>query len=289
LGGDKALTLKFPHPTRGARAVTFLARRVERVQSLRGARDLGDATVHGTTRLLRPRPCNVSMLKASATLVKFYDFDEYRRFIEAARAIDARTHLVGLLGGDAGLRRGEMLALRWADVDFGRRQLQVQEAVWERKRRDGKQGHERITDTPKGGRSRVIPLTNVLFEALRRHRHLRGEYVLYGNDGQPVTSSFLRRLAEAAQRRAGLRSTGGIHILRHTFCSHLAMRGAPAKAIQELAGHADLTTTMRYMHLSPAARQGAIELLNAREQVVVFGEMVETAPGGSLKHQESRG
>jgi site-specific recombinase XerD len=44
----------------------------------------------------------------------------------------------------------------------------------------------------------------------------------------------------------------------HTFCSHLAMRGAPAKAIQELAGHADLKTTMRYMHLSPAARQDAI-------------------------------
>ena len=44
--------------------------------------------------------------------------------------------------------------------------------------------------------------------------------------------------------------------------AQLAMRGAPAKAIQELAGHADLTTTMRYMHLSPAARDGAIALLD---------------------------
>jgi len=44
-----------------------------------------------------------------------------------------------------------------------------------------------------------------------------------------------------------------VHILRHTFCSHLAMRGAPARAIQELAGHQDLDTTQRYMHLSPAA------------------------------------
>ena len=40
------------------------------------------------------------------------------------------------------------------------------------------------------------------------------------------------------------------------------MRGAPAKAIQELAGHADLTTTMRYMHLSPAVLNGAIKLLD---------------------------
>ncbi len=54
----------------------------------------------------------------------------------------------------------------------------------------------------------------------------------------------------------------GVHILRHTFCSHLAMRGAPARAIQELAGHQDLATTQRYMHLSPAALDAAIRLLD---------------------------
>jgi site-specific recombinase XerD len=53
-----------------------------------------------------------------------------------------------------------------------------------------------------------------------------------------------------------------VHILRHTFCSHLAMRGAPARAIQELAGHQDLDTTQRYMHLSPAALDAAIRLLD---------------------------
>jgi len=52
-----------------------------------------------------------------------------------------------------------------------------------------------------------------------------------------------------------------VHILRHTFCSHLAMRGAPARAIRELAGHQDLDTTQRYMHLSPAALDAAIRLL----------------------------
>jgi hypothetical protein len=63
------------------------------------------------------------------------------------------------------------------------------------------------------------------------------------------------------------------------------MRGAPAKAIQELAGHADLTTTMRYMHLSPAARQDAIALLNSREErdekIRNFGDIVETGVAGS--------
>jgi len=225
-------------------------------------------------------PCAVTMLKASISLPKFYDFDEYKRLVDAARAVDTRAHLVVLLGGDAGLRRGEILALRWVDVDFKRRQLQVQEAVWERKRRDGK-GHERITDTPKGGRSRVVPLTDALLHALHAHRHLRGDHVLFGDDGRPATSFFLRRLFEAAQKRACLRATGGLHILRHTFCSHLAMRGAPAKAIQELAGHANLTTTMRYTHLSPAARQDAIGLLNTRGEGArtfgeIFGETVET-------------
>jgi integrase len=61
------------------------------------------------------------------------------------------------------------------------------------------------------------------------------------------------------------------------------MRGAPAKAIQELAGHANLTTTMRYMHLSPAARVDAIRLLNTREERSGFGDMVETAIPGSHK------
>ena len=55
----------------------------------------------------------------------------------------------------------------------------------------------------------------------------------------------------------GLAATGNVHILRHTFCSHLAMRGAPPKAIQDLAGHQHLSTTMRYMHLSPSERERA--------------------------------
>lgn len=65
---------------------------------------------------------------------------------------------------------------------------------------------------------------------------------------------------QRAARRANVRA--GVHTLRHSFCSHLAMRGAPARAIQELAGHEDLSTTQRYMHLSPAAIRSAIELLD---------------------------
>jgi site-specific recombinase XerD len=55
------------------------------------------------------------------------------------------------------------------------------------------------------------------------------------------------------------------------------MRGAPAKAIQELAGHSHLSTTLRYMHLSPAARESAIRLLDQRGEPEIFGDIVEKA------------
>jgi len=64
-----------------------------------------------------------------------------------------------------------------------------------------------------------------------------------------------------AQRRAGLRATGTMH-LRHTFCSHLAMRGAPALSIQRLAGHEHLQTTLGYMHLAQGETERAIRLLD---------------------------
>jgi hypothetical protein len=56
----------------------------------------------------------------------------------------------------------------------------------------------------------------------------------------------------------------------------------PAKAIQELAGHQNLTTTLRYMHLSPSAREGAIRLLDDRETGSSLGEIVETGPKAGL-------
>ena len=73
-------------------------------------------------------------------------------------------------------------------------------------------------------------------------------------------------------RRAKVKAGGSI--LRHTFCSHLAMRGAPARAIQELAEHQDLSR-LRYMHLGPAAVEGAIRLLETPGVLPGRGNMVE--------------
>lgn len=81
------------------------------------------------------------------------------------------------------------------------------------------------------------------------------------SEGKPVTQKMVQVMMRRVASRANVKA--GVHILRHTFCSHLAMRGAPARAIQELAGHQDLGTTQRYMHLSPAALEAAIRLLDA--------------------------
>jgi site-specific recombinase XerD len=80
--------------------------------------------------------------------------------------------------------------------------------------------------------------------------------------GKPLNEKNIADHVDHAAQAATLRHRG-VHVLRHTFCSHLAMRGAPARAIQELAGHADLRTTQRYMHLSPTALDAAIRLLDA--------------------------
>jgi site-specific recombinase XerD len=99
---------------------------------------------------------------------------------------------------------------------------------------------------------------------------------MYQDDGRPLTEKVVQNLVRRAALRAGLRHKGP-HMLRHTFCSHLAMRGVSAKQIQELAGHQDLATTQRYMHLSPAAIDAAIALLDEPAPAFSRGDIVETA------------
>ncbi|HSF18340.1 MAG TPA: tyrosine-type recombinase/integrase [Vicinamibacteria bacterium] len=128
-------------------------------------------------------------------------------------------------------------------------------------------------------------MTTRLAQALQASRHLRGPRVLCEADGLPLTQRRIQGLVARAARKANL-ANEGVHVLGHTFCSHLAMRGAPAKAIQELAGHKELTTTQRYMHLSPAAVEGAIRLLKQLTPVSGFGDIVETGSAEKIKLDE---
>lgn len=216
-------------------------------------------------KVIPQMPCTIEIETVHTEKPEFYDFDDYERLCEGAAKVGTAHHVLVRLGGDAGLRRGEIMALRRSDLDFRRRIIRVEQAAWERPHKEAeKDGAVFVIGKPKNGKGRVVPMTEALYEALQAHRHLRGEYVLCQEDGSMVPGRVMARKLEGAQRRAGLVMRGALHKLRHTFCSHLAMRGAPAKAIQELAGHSDLSMTMRYMHLSPSALDQAIALLNGR-------------------------
>jgi integrase len=213
-------------------------------------------------------PCSIKLLRIPKAEAAFHDFDGFERLVEAAGQIDAEARLIVLLGGEAGLRCGEMIALERRDVDLANRRLCVQRSDW----------NGQVT-SPKGGRLRYVPLTQRLTQALREHRHLRSPRVLCQSDGSSMTRQQIQYRVQRAARQANVAK--GVHILRHTFCSHLAMRGAPAKAIQELAGHSELGTTQRYMHLSSTALESAIRLLDRPALPPLGGAGGETVGVGS--------
>jgi integrase len=173
------------------------------------------------------------------------------RLLSAAGRIDPRVELALLLGADAGLRKGEIVALEQPDLDHARRLVHVRRGDW-----------RGVVSPVKGWQSRVVPMTDRLAEAALKVRHLAHQRVLLRDDGRPITAKVVQLWVRSAERVAGMEETGRVHVLRHTFGARLAMKGAPAMAIMKLMGHKDLKTTLRYMHLSPSAREGAIRLLD---------------------------
>jgi integrase len=179
----------------------------------------------------------------------FLDFDEAERLLAAAREEWWTMILVALR---TGLRHGELLALRWVDIDLNRGKLQVRRTV-----------AKGVVGTPKNGREREVPLSSETVAALKAYRHLRGELVFPRMDGRIQHPSNCTKPLWRTCERAGLRRIGW-HVLRHSFSSHLVMRGVPLRTVQELLGHASMEMTMRYAHLSPNVVRDAVELLDSR-------------------------
>ena len=117
--------------------------------------------------------------------------DQLERLVEAS-AREPQAHLVVLLGGEAGLRRGEMIGLEWTDVNLTKRQLCVA--------RSG--GH---VSAPKGGRIRYVPLTKRLAAALQAARHVRGPRVLCDEAGKPLTQKVVQVMMLHALESGGAR------------------------------------------------------------------------------------
>ena len=187
-------------------------------------------------------------MRAPLPEIDFLDFDEAARLIEAAQG-QLRTMILVALR--TGMRHGEILALRWQDVDLVAGRLTVRQNVV-----------RGVIGTPKSGKPREIPLGDDVRAALKAHRHLRGPLVFCDMAGKMLTDSESKGPLAHTCKRAGLRNVGG-HCLRHSFASHLAMRGATLKVIQELLGHSTITMTMRYAHLAPEVARDAVRLLDS--------------------------
>jgi site-specific recombinase XerD len=97
---------------------------------------------------------------------------------------------------------------------------------------------------------------------LEAHRHLRGPLVFCDMNGKLLGTVATRLPLWRACKKARLRQVG-YHVLRHSFASHLVMRGASLKAVQELLGHSSIQMTMRYAHLAPEVVNETVCLLDA--------------------------
>ncbi len=200
----------------------------------------------------------VRWLKKTPAEVDFFSFEEADRLLAAA---DTDWHPMILVGLRTGLRRGELMALRWDDVDLTAGRITV--------RRNAVNG---IIGTPKNNRTRELPLSDEAAASLRSvPSRFRGGLVFCTPTGRLFTPSEVWTGLHRATRKAGLRTTGW-HTLRHSFASHLVMRGVPLRAVQELMGHATIDMTMRYSHLSPNVGRDAVRLLDGGHTSAAPGE-----------------
>lgn len=179
----------------------------------------------------------------------FLDFDEAERLVRAA---DTNARVMILCALKTGMRIGELIALRWGDVDLDAGHLMVRRSYY-----------RGTIGAPKSGKDRKIPISRALESALRAHRHDRSEIVFCDPDrgGDYLRNNRVYAPLAKAYKAAGLRHIGW-HVLRHTFASHLVMRGVPLKVVQELLGHATIQMTMRYSHLSPSLHRDAVDALD---------------------------
>lgn len=174
------------------------------------------------------------------------------REVEALLAVAADTpwYLFILTCLQTGMRFSEMIALRWGDINLERRGVTVQTSNVE--------GEE---DATKNWTLRWIPLGRELVRLLLPLAGPRTSLVFTRPDGRAISYRTAWQNLDQLCRVAGITHTGW-HDLRHTFATRLGLAGVPLNIIQKLLGHADLKTTLRYVHLNENALRSAVQTIN---------------------------
>jgi integrase len=151
----------------------------------------------------------------------------------------------------SGLRRGELFAAEWRDVDLDKAILTVRAEV------------------AKSGKTRYVPLNAIVLECLRKWREQSsGEGILFPSPQGGGKLTSVKRLWAVLMREAGIDGVR-LHDLRHTFCSRLLQAGVDAATVRDLAGHSNLSITTLYLHSDPASRIAAVAKLAMPESNVI--------------------
>ncbi len=194
--------------------------------------------------------------------------DQVQAFLAAARA--DRYYALYALALFTGLRQGELLGLRWSDVDVTHGRLTVARTL----------SQQSLTAQPTKTRTsrRVVDLGPAAIEALREHkeRYAIGERVFSDSTGSPVrASNLIRRSFHPALERAGIKREGEpspirFHDLRHTSATLMLQAGVHPKIVSERLGHASTTITMDvYSHVQPSMQRAAAKAL---ERLITAGQ-----------------
>jgi integrase len=168
----------------------------------------------------------------------------------ARAAASEQDRSLYLTAAFTGLRMGELLALRWRDVDFSGNTIRVRASYY----------LGQLT-TPKSGKVRAVPMAPDVASALaglgRRQDWVGDDDLVFaGETGGYLDGSALRRRYKRALTEAGLRPLR-FHDLRHTFGTRMIAK-ADIRRVQEWMGHADIQTTMRYLHYAPRDEDAAL-------------------------------
>ena len=206
--------------------------------SLRTANLVGVAAEYSANKIKRP--------KLKERKIECFTLAEQKK-IETAVFESNKTKLFGIvLCLYTGLRIGELLALTWSDIDFGKGLLFVSKTC-----HDGNDGqnHIRIIDSPKTVNSRrVIPLPKQILPLLKAvKRRSQCEYIVADGD-KPVFVRSYQRTFELLLKKLHIPHKG-FHSLRHTFATRAIECGVDVKTLAELLGHKNATITLnRYAH-----------------------------------------
>lgn len=209
----------------------------------------------------------IKRLKVPPQKFDFLSYQEAELLLNYSRSIWHEMILVSL---KTGLRLGELRGLDWSDINWENATLTVRRSLC---------GFRNIIEPTKNHKVRFIPLVSSVCDVLGRRSRKNG-FIFTDKNGEPFRKKRLYYQLNKICQVAHLRKIGW-HTFRHTFASHLAMRGVPLKFIQEFLGHSDIRMTFRYSHLTRSSLSEAINVLESNGDKLNFW-----ATGG--QHQGKR-